>query len=91
MVIYIDETENDDFFIVVGLCVSGEDRVRNAYKRFKKSIRGYVIPEKYKSRLYTEFKSTLLDRDYSRIKKRMLEEIISLDGKILYSYLKKHL
>ena len=89
MVIYIDETENDEYFIVSGFLVDCEETVINAYKRFKKSIKKYPISEKYKAKLYTEFKSTLLDRDYSRIKKRMLEEIIATNGTIIYAYRKK--
>lgn len=88
-IIYIDETENDEYFIVAGFLAKGESLVNSAYKRFKKSIKGYPIPNRYKSKVYTEFKSTMLDRDYSRIKKRMLEEIAAIDGKIVYAYIKK--
>ena len=40
MVLYVDETENDDFFIVAGLLVESEEAVNESYKRFKKALRG---------------------------------------------------
>ena len=90
MVLYVDETECEEFFIVTGLLVENASDINDAYKRFKKNIKGFSIPEKYKSKLFTEFKSTLLDRDYSRVKRKMLEEICALDGVIIYSsYIKK--
>ena len=85
MILYIDETENDDYFIVAGLLVESPTDVLTSYKRFKKKIKGISIPSKYKAKVYTEFKSTLLDRDYRRIKQRMLMEIQELNGAIIYS------
>ena len=85
MVLYIDETENEEFFIVAGLLVESDSVVQASYKHFKKSIRGMHIPDRYKAKVYTEFKSTLLDRDYRRIKQRMLVEIQELNGAIIYS------
>ena len=59
-------------------------------KRFKNRIKDINVPVKYRAKVYTEFKSTLLDKDYRRIKNIMLEEIRSLDGVIIYScYIKK--
>ena len=56
-----------------------------AYKRFKKRIKSFNIREKFRSRLFTEFKSTLLDNTYPRVKERMICEILSLEGMIIYS------
>ena len=90
MVLYVDETENEKLFLVAGLLVDSELSIKNAYSRFKKKIKGFRIQEKYRTRLFTEFKSTLLDNEYSRIKDRMLSEISTLDGAIIYScYIKK--
>lgn len=85
MVLYIDETENEEFFIVAGLLVDSEASINLAYKRFKKRIQGFKLGKKVKSDLFTEFKATLLDKKYQRIKVRMLEEIRDLDGVILFS------
>ena len=88
---YVDETGNDEFFIVAGLLVDSIDSVNLAYKKFKKKIQGIKISDKYKSRVYTEFKSTILDSDHQRIKLKMLEEIASLDCITIYScYLRKN-
>lgn len=91
MILYIDETENDRYFIVAGLLAESEQSVDLAYKKFKKDIKEYKIPEKYKSKVYMEFKSVYLDHDYSKIKSKMLEEIHQIDGCILYScFIKKN-
>ena len=85
MVLYIDETENADYFIVTGLLASSTADVKASYKRFKNKAQKINIPSKYKGKVFTEFKSTILDRDYSRIKRYMLEEIAELDGAVIYS------
>ena len=91
MIIYIDETENDNYFIVAVLLAKSEQAVDLAYKRFKKRIKNLKIPDRYKSKVYMEFKSTYLDHDYSKIKTKMLEEIQTVDGCIIYScYIKKN-
>lgn len=36
MILYIDETENDNYFIVTGLLVTSKQNVDMTYKRFKK-------------------------------------------------------
>lgn len=89
MVLYIDETENEDFFIIGGLLVESERATELAYKKFKKSVRDMKIPNKYKSKVFTEFKATYLDHDYSRIKIKILEEIKSLEGCIIFSCYEK--
>ena len=85
MILYVDETENDEYFIVAGLLVESDAEVNLAYKRFKKRIKSFNIREKFRSRLFTEFKSTLLDNTYPRVKERMIGEILSLEGMIIYS------
>ena len=90
MILYVDETENEELFIVTGLLVDSETSVENAFRRFKKSVRGFKLHPKSKSRIFTEFKSTLLDNDYQRIKVRMLEEIRATEGAVIFScYMKK--
>ena len=92
MVLYIDETENNSFFIVAGLLATSSEETENAYRKFKKSIKRMKIEDKYRSQVYTEFKSTLLDRRYKRIKIKMLESIAEIEPTIIYSvYQKKYL
>lgn len=85
MILYIDETENEKYFIVGGLLTESEQAVDLAYKKFKNSIRDVRIPDKYKSKVYSEFKATYLDHDYKKIKVKILEVIRSLDGCVIYS------
>lgn len=37
MILFVDETENDSFFIVTGLLVNSQADIVDVYKRFKKS------------------------------------------------------
>ena len=39
MILYIDETENDECFIVAGILANADLEVESAYRRFKKSIK----------------------------------------------------
>ena len=89
MIMYIDETENEEFFIVVGLIVDSEQAVLDAYRRFKKRINGFKIGHRAKSKLFTEFKSTMMDRNYQRIKIRMLEELTNIGCSVIFSYYNK--
>lgn len=89
MVLYIDETENADYFIVAGLLANSENDVENAYRGFKKSIKGLKVSEKAKSKIYTEFKSTLIDRNYYRVKEKLLESVSALDAEVVFSCYRK--
>lgn len=86
MVLYVDETENEEYFIVAGLLVESESMVLSSYRRFKKKVKNYNIHKKFRARVFTEFKSTLLDNTYTRIKAKMVEEITTLEGEVIYSY-----
>ena len=85
MYLFIDETENTDFFVVAGLLVKSKEDIFLAYNHFKKSINNIPISAREKSILFTEFKATLLDRKYKKIKFRMLEELANIKPIILYS------
>lgn len=90
MILYIDETESDDYFIVAGLLTSSKAATNLTYKHFKKKLRSMKISDKEKQRIFYEFKAVLLDRHYQRIKIKMLEELQQLDHKIIYTtYCKK--
>ena len=68
MILFVDETENDRFFIVTGLLMKSKSEADELYRRFKKKINGSKISEKEKRVVFNEFKSTLLDKSYQRIK-----------------------
>ena len=85
MIMYVDETENEDFFIVSGLLVNSSSDVELAFKQFKKSIHGAQISSKQKQELFTEFKSTQLDRHFQKLKIRLLESVCTFDNSIIYS------
>ena len=90
MILYIDETENEQYFIVTGLLTSSRLAVDYSFKHFKNSVRKMDIKQKYKERIFVEFKSGLIDRNYKRIKYKLLEEIKDLESSVVYScYVKK--
>ena len=92
MILYIDETECDDYFIVAGLLTQSKRDTDLAYKHFKKGLKSMKISPKEKQKVFYEFKATLLDRHYQRIKIKMLVEINKLENTILFStYTKKDL
>lgn len=60
-----------------------------AYKQFKKKVNTMKLKPKIK-KIFNEFKSTILDREFQRIKVKMLKEILQIDNQIIYScYVKK--
>ena len=88
--LYVDETENDQYFIVTGLLLDNENVAKQIYSTFKKSISNYKLSNKDKDIIYTEFKSTLLDPHFQRIKIKMLKTIVNTKNTIIYSaYIKK--
>ena len=90
MILFVDETEFDNAFLVAGLLVNSREEANLAFKSFKNSIRNIRIPEKDKPIVYSEFKSTLLDRRYRKIKYKMLDSISEINPHIFYScYSKK--
>ena len=82
-VLYVDETGNNEFFIVAGLLVNDEE-LELCYRQFKHDIRNYRLSSKDRQRIYTEFKSTLLDRHFQKIKAKMLKSIENIDHKIFW-------
>lgn len=92
MYLFVDETECPEYFIVTGLLVNSKEDVELAYKRFKKKVSGIPIPPIKKAELFTEFKSTLLDNDYKRVKRALLLELNEFEYCAAYScYIKKAL
>ena len=92
MILYIDETENEQYFIVAGLLTNSRIAVDYSFKHFKNNVRKMEIKQKYKERIFVEFKSGLIDRNYKRIKYKLLEEIKDLESSVIYAcYVKKDL
>lgn len=90
MILYVDETENENYFIVTGLLVTPKQNVDMTYKHFKKKINSMNLNARHKEKIYNEFKSVVLDREFQRIKRMMLKEIMKLENQIIYScYIKK--
>ena len=58
-------------------------------KKFKKKIKNFPISPKEKEKIFTEFKSVILDKKYQRIKVCMLEHINTMDYSIYYAVYKK--
>ncbi len=90
MILYVDETENTELFLVAGILVDSPERVKDSFRHFRKAVDRMIRKQKEKEKVFVEFKSVYLDGRHQRLKKRMLEEIAALDGRIIYScYLKK--
>lgn len=91
MLLYVDETENKEYFIVTGLLVNSREDAEHAYKSFKKKARKMPVSKRDKAKVFTEFKSTLLDRHYQKIKIKMIESVAEIDRHVIYScYIKKN-
>ena len=90
MILYVDETENDHYFIVTGLLVTSQKSIHEAYKQFKKKVKTMPLKPKIKEKIFIDFKPTILDREFQKIKVKMLEEIMQINNQIIYScYVKK--
>lgn len=89
MILFVDETKCEVYFIVAGLLTESKFKTDTTFKRFKKKVKNYPVPAKKKEKLFTEFKSTMLDKEFKKIKICMLEYIDSLNYSIFYSVYKK--
>ena len=75
MILFVDETECEDYFIVAGLLTDSKLKTDATFKKFKKKVKNFPISPKDKEKIFTEFKSVILDKKYQRIKVCMLEHI----------------
>jgi len=90
MILYIDETENQDYFIVAGLLAESQLVVDNSFRHLKNRINKLNYKAKDKNEIFLEFKGHVLDRKFQKVKFEMLDEINKLDEVIYYScYIKK--
>ncbi|MBR4150268.1 MAG: DUF3800 domain-containing protein [Firmicutes bacterium] len=85
MVLYVDETENDRFFIVTGFLVNDQELVRESYKRFKNRVSNLKLTQKTKQRIFKEFKSSSIDHGFQKIKRELLKSIVETTGSCLFS------
>lgn len=91
MILYVDETENGEYFIVTGLLLESREITEKMYKSFKRKARNMTVSKRDKASLFTEFKSTMLDKHYQRIKIKMIETIVEQEHSVIYScYIKKN-
>ena len=84
MILYVDETESESLFIVAGLLVKSRQDAEQVFKRFKKKARNVSITDKYRARLFYEFKSNILDKDFQRLKKDMLNILNEFQYHVVY-------
>ncbi len=90
MILFVDETECEDYFIVAGLLTESKHMTDMTYKRFKKKINTMKLSEKTKQQVFLEFKGALLDRHYQKIKIKMLKELNNMKYNVYFtSYIKK--
>lgn len=91
MILFVDETENEEYFIVTGLLIDSRETAEAVVNRFKKKAYNMPVAKRDKASLFTEFKSTILDRHYQRIKIKMIEVLAEEDHRIIFScYIKKN-
>ena len=84
--LYIDESLDKNVFVVEGILVDRENDLLLAYKQFKKQVINASMTRKQKDEVSYEFKSTLLERTYPQIKRKMLFKLNTTNCKIVYSY-----
>lgn len=90
MILYVDETESDDLFIVAGLLTQSKDNTDLVFKQFNKKVKKFPISPKEKEKVFREFKAILLDKHYQKVKICMIEYINKLDYSIYYSIYSKN-
>ena len=84
--LFIDESYDQNVFVIGGIITKNEKDVNTLYIKFKKQIKEIPLPRRQKDKITYEFKSILLDRSYPKIKRKLLLQIKNLDLEIIYSY-----
>ena len=83
--LYIDESIDEKHFAVEGILCDSEKDMLLACNRLKKQISRIPLTSRVKERINYEFKSSLLDRSYPKIKKKMLYKLNAFDCQVVYS------
>lgn len=89
MILYVDETECDEYFIVAGLLTESKNKTDIVFKQFNKKVKNFPLSPREKEKVFREFKAVLLDRHYQKIKVTMLKYINELDCTIYFTVYSK--
>lgn len=84
--LFIDESIDDNYYVVGGILTNSENDLLLVYNQFKKQVLNMPLTNKQKINITTEFKSTLLDKTYPQIKKKLLYKVNSFNCNVIYSY-----
>ena len=84
--LFIDESIDEKYYVVGGILTNSENDLLLVYNQFKKQILNMPLTNKQKRNITTEFKSTLLDKTYPQIKKKLLYKVNSFNCNVIYSY-----
>ncbi|MBR5340882.1 MAG: DUF3800 domain-containing protein [Erysipelotrichaceae bacterium] len=88
--LYIDESLDENLFVVGGILVDNEQDMLLAYRQFKKSIDSIPMTRKQKERITHEFNASLLDKSFPQIKRKLLYKLNVFDCKVVYASANKH-
>lgn len=83
--LYIDESIDENNFVVGGILANSVNDVDIAYKQLKKQIERIPMTRKQKESVTCELKSTLLDRSFKQIKRKLLYKLQSFDCVVMYN------
>ena len=86
MILYIDESLDNNYFVVGGFAVKSDYIVNEVHKQFKKHAKSFPMKENDRRRVFTEFKSVYLDDSYPALKRDMLNHIVKTDCKMYYKF-----
>ena len=86
--LFIDESIDENFYVVGGIFVDNESELLLVYNQFKKQVLKMPLTNKQKINITTEFKSILLDKTYPQIKKKFLYKLNSINCSVIFSYRK---
>ncbi|MDO4941059.1 MAG: DUF3800 domain-containing protein [Erysipelotrichaceae bacterium] len=86
--LFIDESIDQNYYVVGGILTNSENDLLLVYNQFKKQVLNMPLTNKQKINITTEYKSTLLDKTYPQIKKKFLYKLNSLNCNVIYSHKK---
>ena len=83
--LFIDESYDQNVFIVGGIVTSKEEEITRTYNKLKKHLKKIPLTRKQKLKLMNEFKSIILDRSFPKIKGVLLTYLKNANIDIIYS------
>ena len=86
--LFIDESNDNNVFVVGGILIENEEELFLVYNQFKKQINRIPLTRRQKEKICFEFKSTLLENSYPQIKRKLLYKLNALNCDIVYDYRK---